>query len=174
MIQVGKVTCDNTASMVSAFQLDNDPVPLVSQTGEELKMLPSNEEDQNDENLYVDLGEGEELDQLIEDIFDSSDHFKLERNPCLSHLLQLAIKDAIQENLPAKKMIERVNGIVGFFHKNTHYYTALRECNGNLSLLKPCITRWNAQHDSLKRLVHKKPNKVRYKISSSHGWNNTY
>lgn len=152
--------------MVKAFQFDTsvDSLTILNDCGEELSFLPEVDEHEDDETNYIDLdldaNVEDEMVQVVEDIMNASEH-KIVRNPCLAHLLQLAIKDAIVRSPNVNRMINKVNTIVRFFHKNTHYYTKLRECNGNLTLLKPCVTRWNAQHDSLKRFVHEKRKKVK-------------
>lgn len=71
------------------------------------------------------------------------------RNPCLAHLLQLAVKDALR---PMRKLLERVNEVVNFFTRSNHYYDLLREKTGGIGLLKPCPTRWNSLYACLKRI----------------------
>jgi len=90
----------------------------------------------------------------------------LNRNPCLAHLLQLAIKDAIRESEPVTDLIKRANSIVNFFTKSNHYYTKLKEINGNMSLIKPCTTRWNSQFHCLKRIISQGKNKVCFHFQS--------
>ena len=107
----------------------------------------------------------------VADHVEERESTELRRNPCLAHLLQLAIKDAIKASSLVTAIVTRINKIVRFFHKSTFFYSELKAINGNLGLLKPCITRWNAQFACINRILHRRENKVSpVFVLSSRGW----
>lgn len=77
----------------------------------------------------------------------------LPRNPCLAHLLQLAIKDSLKECPSISALIKKAQKILNFFGKSPKYTEMLRERTKGLSLLKIGITRWNSTYDGLNRLT---------------------
>jgi hypothetical protein len=115
-----------------------------------------------EEEELLNVGEDEEWDNLIEDqeeevclVLAKVLQF-MQRNPCLAHLIQLAIKDSLTLSEFVTKLIRRINEIVKFFHRRSSWYSKLRSQNGNVSLLLPCVTRWNSQYHSLKRIFGEK------------------
>jgi hypothetical protein len=96
----------------------------------------------------------EHVEKNIENIF--CPH--IDQNNCNCHLLQLAIKDALNRaNEQILNFMKKINQIVTFFHVSNKYYGQLREKNGKLAILQPCVTRWSSQYHCLKRLLrHKK------------------
>lgn len=84
------------------------------------------------------------------------------RNPCLAHLTQLAIKDAIGGSATVKRILEKINSIVTWFHNHTSWYTMLKDLTGEIHLIRPCVTRWNSQFYCLQRL--RKPTKKDKKV----------
>lgn len=145
------MTCDNAAAILKAFRIDN--IPIYGQT----QQL---EESQIEESNVKALFEEGDLDFEADGVAESQLMVPLERNACLAHLAQLAIKDAICGQGTIKALIKRAGDIVTFFHRSNHYYTSLREINGNRSVLKPCVTRWNSQHACLQRFVEDVEGKV--------------
>ena len=107
-------------------------------------------------NLFNEFNnEATQLEEAMKDIEDWTD-FPLKRNACLPHLLQLAIKDAINSSCKVASVIKHVNDIVSFFSKSHKSYNILRKKISGLSLVKPCTTRWNSVYHSLKRIVDPK------------------
>jgi len=76
--------------------------------------------------------------------------FPIQRNSCLAHLLQLAIKDALKQSFVAD-MAKKVNHIITWFHKSNIHYTKLKLLT-KIGLKKPCETRWNSFYHCLSRL----------------------
>jgi hypothetical protein len=115
--------------------------------------LEVNEED--------DIVEEEELRRMVEEDEEATNNQTteedkssgLERNACLAHLTQLAIKDAITSSEFVTDLIKRINELIAFFHRSNQYYTRLKQCNGNKALVKPCVTRWNAQYSCFQRII---------------------
>lgn len=98
----------------------------------------------------------DQIDQAIQTVIAEwlqNDHsgVRKTRNSCLAHLLQLAIKDALNEPRVAA-LVKKVNALVKWFHKSNKFYTELRKLTG-LGLIKPCDTRWNSFYHCLKRLL---------------------
>jgi hypothetical protein len=104
-------------------------------------------------------GDWEELLDIPEDNEDITSIEKLlvlhelVQNHCCAHLLQLAIADAIAACDWVVEFIQAVNKLTRFFHSSNKWYSKLKKINGNLSLIKPCVTRWNIQFHSFKRLL---------------------
>lgn len=76
----------------------------------------------------------------------------LRRNPCLAHLLQLGINDAMKECHDLLKIVKKIGEIVNFFHKSNKYYTQLKHITNGQGLLKPVCTRWNSLYYCLERI----------------------
>lgn len=175
ILQVCTITADNASNMISAF----------SKTAESWKAAAvvgplSCSESAEVEILQEKVGEEEHVSQIYEELEDIQDFVSqnedprgveediLEgvnnnptRNSCLAHLLQLGVKDAIAGCDYVTNMIKKVNDIVTFFHRSSYFYGQLRKQNGDLALVKPCVTRWNSQYHCLKRLLVSKPGRVR-------------
>jgi len=74
------------------------------------------------------------------------------RNSCLAHLLQLAIKDAIQSSELVKEVTAKVNSIVSYFNKSPQRHVELMKLTSGLRMIKPVATRWNSLHNSMHRM----------------------
>ncbi len=132
----------------------DDPLPASSfaTDNEDLDELP----DIDNATIEHELVTDEEINSAIDNVISEWSTLKTteerrSRNSCLAHLLQLAIKDALNQEEVAS-IIKKVNAIITWFHKSNKYYTALRELSG-LALVKPCETRWNSTYHCLKRLT---------------------
>ncbi|XP_035713793.1 uncharacterized protein LOC118438118 [Folsomia candida] len=141
-IKISTITADNASNILSAFKI---------------KDIDVDEDDENSQWFHQPDEENE--DESLPNVQNCGFPSALPRNSCLAHLLQLAIRDAISENDFVVSLIKDVNGIVRFFHKSTHYYSKLKKINGDLSLIKPCTTRWNSQYHCLKRICTHGKNK---------------
>jgi len=76
----------------------------------------------------------------------------IHRNPCLAHLAQLAIKDSLGEVDEVLVLLKKINGMITWFFANKQQYGELCEST-KLSLVRPCVTRWNSTYHCLKRLL---------------------
>lgn len=153
--QLFGITCDNASSVIKAFKIEGIPLHSDRKDNLEVEAMAVGEPD-------VDEGEIMDDDEYVLDEEDEKAEEQanynipsMERNPCLAHLTQLAIKDALTKSEFVNNMIKRANDLVTFFHRSNHYYTKLRQENGNIALVKPCVTRWNSQYSCLKRIVEK-------------------
>ncbi|KAK3854720.1 hypothetical protein Pcinc_038814 [Petrolisthes cinctipes] len=75
--------------------------------------------------------------------------------PCLAHTINLIVRDALKV---IKSTVDKVKGIVEFFHKSTTATQKLKNTQRQLGLpeLRPiqdCITRWNSTLHMLKRVL---------------------
>jgi hypothetical protein len=106
------------------------------------------------------------LEENEEERIDFASQF--ERNPCLAHLLQLGIRNASDFSMLVKKLSKHVNEIVAFFGRSSHFNTKLMEKTSGISLVRPCITRWNALFSCFNRIISiHKETQVRQADSSS-------
>ncbi len=117
------------------------------------------EDDDNDNELLENISEFNktvEEDNFLETINSTT----YERNSCLAHLSQLGIKNAFNASEFVKALMKKVNNIVAFFGRSSQYYTKLKESNGGIALVKPCVTRWNSTYMCFKRIVDEQNHKV--------------
>jgi hypothetical protein len=167
-VQIGTVTADNASSILKAFKIDwNEKSPnqsSESQTTLDLEEFIEDSEDDSDwededsELESVELEMDEELMNLDMVGIDEEDITEVPgvcRNSCLAHLLQLAIKQPFTLNTYVRKLIGKVNSIVAFFSRSTHWRAKLKNKSGGLRLIKPCSTRWNSQYHCIKRMCRK-------------------
>lgn len=141
ILQVGTVTADNASNVLAAFKIAKIDVDNNEDLIYEDELEISDNEEYGDSDL-------EDFDNTAEETVLQVD-MTTERNGCL---LQLAIKDAFSECEFASQLLRKVNQVVNYFHRSNFWYTRLRETVGDLSLLKPCTTRWNSQFHCLKRI----------------------
>lgn len=78
--------------------------------------------------------------------------------PCLAHTINLIVRDALKV---IKSTVDKVKGIVEFFHKSTTATQKLKNTQRQMGLheLRPiqdCITRWNSTLHMLKRVLDSK------------------
>lgn len=135
---MGTVTADNASNVLAAFKISNLDVDhvtslTVEDDGDEEPpeiMLDTEECDINPDNTDSEWGDlqGDHQDDEETIQMDST----IERNGCLSHLLQLAVKDAFSECTLATELIQKVNRVVNFFHKSNFWYNQLKEKVNNL------------------------------------------
>jgi hypothetical protein len=112
--------------------------------------------------------EWEDIDWLEDELINENDVMEdfgdkekgIERNGCLSHLCQCAIKDSILQSPIATKLIRKVTSIVTYFSRSPLNYDKLKKSIGNFSLVRPCATRWNSQYHCLDRIFNEKRKEV--------------
>lgn len=161
--------------MISAFSKNAEPWKPAADISP-----PTCSGDEDVEIMQDKFSQDEDLSQIYEELEDIQDFVSQKedprgveedilqgvemtptRNSCLAHLLQLGVKDAIAGSVYVTNMIKKVNDIVTFFHRSSYFNGKLRKENGDLALVKPCVTRWNSQYHCLKRLLVCKPGRVR-------------
>jgi type IV secretory pathway VirB3-like protein len=76
----------------------------------------------------------------------------IKKNPCLAHLLQLAIQNALRDSRFFSTLLNKVKNIINFFSKSPKFTEMLRVRTNGMSLLKIGITRWNSTYDALNRI----------------------
>lgn len=113
---------------------------------------PDSSDESSDDELVLSEEENDITDTLAAAMTDA-DVRRIPRYSCLAHLLQLAVKDAINASTLVVDIMETTSKIVAFFHKSNHYYSQLKALSGQLGLLKPCVTRWNSTYYCLERVA---------------------
>lgn len=86
------------------------------------------------------------------------------RIPCFAHTLQLAIKDVTKKDATFESLRSKSKKIVGHFSRSTKSQQRLIETQRALwrdktplKLIQNVDTRWNTEHDMLKRMIELKP-----------------
>ena len=160
--------------MVAAFR---DPVEedatLYAETQAKIQQMMNtpiieNEESEDEERIDEDVWrwESQRSQQSQDDLNDGDDCEELAmatvittivkeslRNPCLAHLLHLAVKDTLTISKLSTKIYTKINNIITFFRTRNHYYSLLKNKTGKLGLIRPCVTRWNSFYYALKRII---------------------
>lgn len=113
------------------------------------------EEESSDEESETEI-ENENGDEVADPVLESFCLGGIRRNPCLAHLLQLGIKDALKKFQNLKALKSKVTRAINFFTKSPKFYEKLRQKTQGLSLVKPCETRWNGFFDCCNRLLRVK------------------
>jgi len=184
LLQFSTITADNAANILSAFNIyeQRELEPFFGDLGVEpdisLQVADNTSGDKPnsideiissviEENLannmtdtLDDLDLHPDGDSLLHAItmWSTGVHRKVRRNACLVHLLQLGIRDALKCEF-AEAFTKDINKIVSWFHKSNHYYTKLRSIT-DLSLARPCETRWNSVYLCFKRFLAETKDKV--------------
>jgi hypothetical protein len=187
------VTCDNAGNILKAFQIfDSDKdgdlgseqpdevqfyEPEILQHEEEFRFMEGDLLDEAAEWLAQQYEIDEETEKQESEEYVPMDVEIMitegisewlgkvfRRNPCLAHLLQLAIKDTLRKCHFVEEIVKRVQKIINFFSKSPKFTEMLRERTKGYALLKIGITRWNSTFDALQRItsIFKK---VNHKIS---------
>jgi len=123
------------------------------------------EEDERESDMWIDEPDmAQELTATLDDIVSQKEEpdpdvllmmaeFSSTRLPCMAHLLQLAVKDAIQSNPLVKEIKKKLSRTIKFFNKSTFWYRKLKLKYP--SLVKPWTTRWNSLYHCLKRILER-------------------
>lgn len=105
--------------------------------------------------VHVFQGEGENVDNGDDELevpVNLPSHIR--RNPCLAHLLQLAIRDVLAIDPTARRLVKKVSDVIAFFSRSKNSASRLKKLT-TYALVKSCETRWNSFYDCLTRLLKK-------------------
>ncbi|CAG7827531.1 unnamed protein product [Allacma fusca] len=92
-----------------------------------------------------------ECDAIYEDICDWSKE-TLIRLGCVTHALQLVIKECLKKNPRSQEIISYINKLTAFFSMSTYWHSQLVEMTKK-GIIKIGDTRWNGLLFALKRLL---------------------
>lgn len=181
ILQILCVTADNTSNILQAFNLPKEKAPQGIDIWEEGNDCDESEDEWEEVEEPDELIDSEDLEDVLFDCLqleaqdqdrhqlllnptptsstfppqnEISDLHPLSRNPCLAHLLQLAINDALNGNRAITHCTKKIGSIVNFFHKSNKYYCEFKDFVKGRSLLKPVCTRWNSLYFCLERIFN--------------------
>ncbi|KAG5269702.1 hypothetical protein AALO_G00205090, partial [Alosa alosa] len=158
--RVIRVITDSASNMVKAFNL----IPVTQEEAEsEMKAAgaSSSSADQDQEEDRPPALSQIEVEEVTANVETMINQYFTESNihlRCPIHMLQLAIKDAVNEHSSITRLLLKVSQLVRSVHKST----LNAEVTDRLGVrpTTPCITRWTSQlHmiDSVLRLIQKNP-----------------
>ena len=105
------IIADNASNILAAFDtVDLDEFSFLEESEPEISDADDSGSEYEDM-AYLDVLQHNENDQLLKYIQD----LQLTRIPCMAHLLQLAIQDAVKNSPVAEKMKKRVTHLTIFF-----------------------------------------------------------
>ncbi|CAG7732060.1 unnamed protein product, partial [Allacma fusca] len=160
---VGFIMTDNAQENINAFgSLDIIPQDAADEL-EDVMLSDSNDEDDeiNWENYRtLDLEDTidvprDNMDEQCEDIFEDICDWtqtKLIQLGCITHALELVIKECIRKNPRCSEIIAYMNRLTTFFSKSPYWHGKLVETS-KIGLIKIGDTRWNGILLALKRLL---------------------
>lgn len=174
---MSSITVDNASNIINAFKLScndtNEPV-VDDDDSQSVSSYHDSEEEPIIEEMLFEEGPFSmfNIDEFLSDATDWNDGTddanvevtltegmqewmgaSLKRNSCLAHLLQLGLNDTLKKDNPIKLLIAESTKIVSFFGRSPKFSDMLKQRTNGMTLIKPCVTRWNSTLYSLERLV---------------------
>lgn len=147
---MGLILTDNASNAIKAFsikpQLDKgeyEDEEYESGSDDEESIVESSDEDDAEAVLESDI---EENDIITDDVFEAKvstviTELSGEKGiSCVYHSLQL-VKDGLNSDKEALKLVQRFKKIVSFPSKSNHYSSMLKQLSGGLTMIKPEETR---------------------------------
>ena len=145
---------DNAGENIKAFRMDQ-----FCSTEDD----PQTDEESSDEEVMPDTSTNEDLSDFVVETDDTSftdavddlQHWTdgpLKRLGCVTHALQLVVKECMKKNPETSKIMKRLDALISFFTRAPAWHRKLMNLTKK-GLIKIGATRWNGFLLSLNRIL---------------------